>query len=184
MVVSNQKHAVGVFASRKAAEQALNELKDSGFPMEKVSIIAKDVDQGEQLANAEMTSRVGDENVNTATGVVADTLTASTWGSVLVGLSSLALPGLGVVLAAGSLGVALATSIGGVAVGAAATHNVVKALADLGIPEERARHYSDRLHQGNFMVIVDGSDEEIQRAEAVLRENNIEYWGIYDSPTA
>lgn len=184
MVVSNQKHAVGVFSSSKAAEQALNELKDSGFSMEKVSIIAKDVDQGEQLANAQVTSRVGDENVNTATGVVGDTLTAATWGSVLVGLTSLALPGLGAVLAAGSLGVALASSVGGVAVGAAATQNLVKALADLGIPEERARVYSDRLHQGNFMVVVDGSDEEIHPAEAVLRKHNIEYWGIYDSATA
>jgi hypothetical protein len=184
MVVSHQKRAVGVFARRQAAEEALNELKDSGFSMEKVSIIGKDVDQGEQLANAEMTSHIGDENVNTGTGVVADTLTASTWGSVLVGLSSLALPGLGAVLAAGSLGVALATSIGGVAVGAAATHNVVMALADLGIPEERARHYSDRLHVGNYLVIVEGTDEEIHRAEAVLRKHNIEYWGIYESPTA
>lgn len=184
MVVSNQKNAVGVFASRKAAEQALNQLKDSDFPMAKVSIIAKDVDQGEQVANTQVTSRVGDENVNTATGVVGDTLTAATWGSVLVGLTSLALPGLGAVLAAGSIGVALASSVGGVAVGAAATHNVVKALADLGIPEERARVYSDRLHQGNFMVIVEGTDEDIHRAEAVLRERNIEYWGIYDSPTA
>lgn len=98
MVVSNQKHAVGVFASRKAGEQALNELKSSGFPMEKVSIIAKDVDQGEQLANAQVTSHVGEQNVNTAIGVVGDTLTAATWGSVLVGLTSLVLPGLGAVM--------------------------------------------------------------------------------------
>ncbi|ARV59549.1 hypothetical protein BZZ01_13730 [Nostocales cyanobacterium HT-58-2] len=184
MVESNQKRAVGVFGSRKAAEQALSELKDSGFPMEKVSIIAKDVDQGEQLANAQMTSRVGNENVNTATGVVADTLTATTWGSILVGLTSLSLPSLGAVLAAGSLGVALASSIGGVAVGAAASHNLVKALANLGIPEERARHCSDRLHQGDYLVIIDGSDEEIHRAEAVLRARDIEYWGIYDTPNA
>ncbi|NMG10393.1 general stress protein [Brasilonema sp. UFV-L1] len=184
MAVSNQKRAVGVFGNRKAAEQALNELKDSGFSMEKVSIIAKNVDQGEQLANAQVTSRVGDENVSTATGVVADTLAATTWGSILVGLTSLALPSIGAVLAAGSVAVALASSVGGVAVGAAASHNLVKALADLGIPEERARHYGDRLHQGDFMVIVDGTDEEIQPAEAVLRKRNIEYWGIYESPTA
>jgi hypothetical protein len=179
MVENNQKRAVGVFSGRQSAEQALSELKASGFPMEKVSIIVKDAEQNERLGDTEMSSRVGDEDVGTATGLVADTLTSATWGTILVGLSSLALPGLGVVLAAGSLGVALATSIAGVAVGAAATNNVVKALGDIGIPEERARIYSDRLHQGNYMVIVEGADDEIQQAETILRRRNIEYWGIY-----
>ncbi|GAB1544961.1 general stress protein [Scytonema sp. NUACC21] len=184
MVVTHEKRALGVFSSRRVAEQALNELKASGFPMEKVSIIAKDVDQGEHLANAEMSSQIGQENVNTAAGVVGDTLTATTWGSVLVGLSSLALPSLGAVLAAGSLGVALASSIGGVAVGAAASHNVVNAIANLGIPEERARIYSDRIHQSELLAILEGTDEDLQTAERILKDRDIQYWGIYDSPTA
>jgi hypothetical protein len=184
MVVAHQKYAVGVFAGRRDAEQALNELKASGFPMEKVSLVAKDVEQGEQLANAQMTSHLNGENVNTATGVIGDTLTAATWGSLLVGLSSLALPGLGAVLAAGSLGVALASSIGGVAVGAAASHNLVKALADLGIPEERARVYSDRIHQSEILVLLEGTSDDLQNAEQVLKNRNIQYWGVYDSPTA
>ncbi|MUG98810.1 hypothetical protein F7734_43570 [Scytonema sp. UIC 10036] len=185
MVVTHQKRAVGVFAGRRGAEQALNELKASGFPMDRVSIVAKDVEQGEQLANAQMTSHVNGENVNTATGVIGDTLTATTWGSILVGLTSLALPGtLGAVLAAGSLGVALASNIGGVAVGAAASHNLVKALADLGIPEERARIYSDRIHQSEVLVLLEGTSNEIQNAEKILKNRDIQYWGIYDSPTA
>lgn len=101
MVVTHQKRAVGVFAGRRNAEQALIALKDSGFPMDRVSIVAKDLNRGEQLANAQMTSQVNGENVNTATGVIGDTLTGATWGSILVGLTSLALPGtLGAVLTA------------------------------------------------------------------------------------
>lgn len=184
MVVTQQKRAVGVFASRRDAEQALNELKASGLSMDKVSIIAKDVDQGEQLANAQMTSRVGEENVNTTSGVIGDALTATTWGSILVGLSSLTLPGLGAVLAAGTLGVALASSIGGVAVGAAASQNLVNALTELGIPEERARIYSDRLHQNELLVIVESSTDELQNAEKILKNRNIQYWGIYNSAVA
>jgi Heat induced stress protein YflT len=183
-MVINQNHqqrAVGVFGSPQAAHQALNQLKDTGFPMDRVSIIAKDVNQGDRIANAQMSSQIGRENVNTATGVIGDTLTAATWGSILVGLSSLALPGLGAVLAAGSLGVALASSIGGVAVGAAATNNLVNVIAQLGIPEERARVYSDRLHGGDYLVIIEGSNDEIQRAETVLKDREIEYWGVYNS---
>jgi hypothetical protein len=32
--------------------------------------------------------------------------------------------------------------------------------------------------------MFDGTDEEIQRAEDILRSNGIEYWGIYDFPQA
>ncbi|GAA6614328.1 general stress protein [Scytonema sp. NUACC26] len=184
MVVTHQKYAVGVFAGRRDAEQALNELKDSGFLMEKVSLVAKDVEQGEQLANAQMTSHIDGENVNTATGVIGDTLTAATWGSILVGLTSLALPSLGAVLAAGSLGVALASSIGGVAVGSAASHNLVKALADLGIPEERARVYSDRIHQSEILVLLEGTSDDLQKAEKILKNRDVQYWGVYNSATA
>jgi len=101
---------------------------------------------------------------------------------VLVGLSSLALPGLGAVLAAGSVGVALVASVAGVAVGAAANQNLLKALGDLGIPEERARVYSDRLQQSYYLLIVDGTEEEIHRVEPILREQGIEYWGVSNSP--
>ncbi|WP_026734060.1 general stress protein [Fischerella sp. PCC 9605] len=180
MTEKNSKSAVGVFTSSKKAEQALNELKASGFPMEKVSILAKDIDQSEQLGSVQTSDRIGNQNVDT-TGAVGDALTSATWGGVLVGLSSLALPGIGAVLAAGSAGVALLSSIAGVAVSAAATNNLVQALAALGIPEERARVYSDRLQQGDYLVILDGIDDEIHRAEGVLSQQGIQYWGVYDS---
>lgn len=44
MVVTDKKYAVGVFSSRKVAQQAIDELKASGFSMEKVSIVAKDAE--------------------------------------------------------------------------------------------------------------------------------------------
>ncbi len=180
MTSKDVTHALGVFANSQKIEQAVNALKASEFPMEKVSVIAKDVEKGESISEAQLSDHIGDQNVNT-TGVVGDTLAGATWGSVLVGLSSLALPGLGAILAAGSVGVALVSSIGSVAVGAAATQNLVKALGDLGVPEERARVYSDRLQQSYYMLILDGTKEDIERAEPILRDQGIEYWGIYNS---
>lgn len=180
MATKDVIHALGVFYNSEKAEQAVNALKGSGFPMEKVSVIAKNVEQGETISETQLSDTIGNQNVNT-TGAVGDTLAATTWGGVLVGLSTLALPGLGAVLAAGSVGVALVSNIAAVGVGAAANQNLLKALGDLGIPEERARVYSDRLQQGYYMLIVDGTKEEISRAEPILRDQNIEYWGIYDS---
>jgi DNA-binding transcriptional regulator PaaX len=75
--------------------------------------------------------------------------------------------------------VALATSVAGVAVGAAATNNLIKALADLGILEERARVYIDRLIQSDYLVIVSGTDNDIQSAQAILNKHPIQYWDVY-----
>ncbi|MGJ5634162.1 general stress protein [Nostoc sp. CALU 1950] len=180
MITKDTIRALGVFANSQQIEQAINELKTANFPMEKVSVIAKDVKQGDNLGETQVSDRIGNQDVNT-TGAVGDTLTATTWGSALLGLSSLALPGLGAVLAAGSVGIALVSSVAGVAVGAAANQNLLKALGDLGIPEERARVYSDRLQQSYYLLILEGSEEEIHRVEPILRDRGIEYWGIYDS---
>lgn len=179
MVTGAQTRAFGVFSKRETAEIALSELKNSGFPMEKVSIIAKDLAIGDRVGGAKTTDSVGEQNVNSPTAVVADLATGGTWGTLLVGLSSLALPGIGPILAAGSLGVALLTTLGGVAMGTAANANLVNSLTDLGIPEEQARVYSDRLLAGNYLLIIDGSEEEINRAQGMLSKQDIEYWGIY-----
>ncbi len=180
MTDTNQKHVVGVFSNQQATVQSLKELQASSFPMEKVSIIAKDLDQNKEFQGVQTSDHLENQSVNTTTGVVADTLTTSFWGSILVGLTSLALPGIGVVLAAGSLGVALVSSVAGIAVGSAATHNLINALTHLGIPEERARVYSDRLIQGDYLLIADGTDQEIQSVQDILSAQGIQYLGVYE----
>ncbi|GAX34988.1 general stress protein [Nodularia sp. NIES-3585] len=181
MVNKNKKYAVGVFAKHQELEQGINQLKKSDFPLEQVSIIAKDVEPDERLDEAQMSDRIGEQSVN-ATRAVGDTLMATTWGSVLIGLSSLAIPGLGTLLAAGSVGVALVASMAGVAVGTVANQNLVKALADLGIPENQASIYSDRLQQSYYLIILNGTDEEIYSAEKIFKNQGIKNWAIYDSP--
>lgn len=181
---NNQKRAVGILYKRETAEQALNELKASGFSMDKVSIIAKDAEQGDRIGGAEMSDRIGDKDVQTPTGVVADTLTGATWGSILVGFGSLAIPGIGPIIAAGSVGAALIAGVAGTGIGAAATSGLVKALTHIGIPEAEAGVYSDRLIAGNYMVILDGTDDEISQAEAILSKQGIRDWGVYSSNLA
>ncbi|BDI16740.1 hypothetical protein ANSO36C_25420 [Nostoc cf. commune SO-36] len=57
---------------------------------------------------------------------------------LLVGLGTLAIPGVGPVLAGGAVATALATTLAGGAIGAAAG-GIVGALVGLGIPEDIAR---------------------------------------------
>ena len=182
MAESNQKRAVGLFAQRERAEQALKELKASGFSMDNVSIVAKDADENSQLGGAQASDQVGNQDIETATSVVADAATTATWGTVLVGLTSLAIPGIGPLIAAGSLGAALVTNLGGLAIGTAAAGGLVNALTDIGIPEEQARHFSDRLHLGNYLLILDGTEDEISSAEGIFSNSGIQDWSVFDTP--
>jgi len=179
--LSQQKRAVGVFSSRRDAEQALSELRDAGFPMAKVSVIAKDAGSGGKLAGADMSDDVGNKaDEGAASGAVTGGVLGTLTG-LLVGLGAIAIPGIGPVMLAGATATALATTLSGGAIGAAAG-SLFGALVGLGIPEERARVYNDRLSQGGYLVIVDGTDDEIRRAGAILSNRGIQEWGIYDAP--
>lgn len=181
MAIVGRKRAVGTFPNRRAAEDALNRLRDSGFVMDRVSILAKDTDRNEQIGGAnvrdrsEMTDRGDNESQEGAgIGAVAGTVLGGI-GGLLVGLEALIIPGVGPFLAAGTI----ATTLAGAGIGAAAG-SLVGALTGLGIPEEEARAYSERVSQGDYLVIVDGTDDEINRAASILRDQGIRDWAVYD----
>lgn len=47
------KRAAGVFPDRLATESALNQLKSSGFPMDKVSVVVRHVSQADQSVRSQ-----------------------------------------------------------------------------------------------------------------------------------
>jgi uncharacterized protein (TIGR02271 family) len=177
----HNKRAVGAFPNRAQATQALHDLKKSGFSMDKVSVIAKDAGQKDGIAGAEVTKKVGNK-ADEGAGVGA--LSGGTLGGLtglLVGLGTLAIPGVGPIMLAGEVATALATTAAGTAIGAA-TGGLLGGLVGLGIPEDRAKFYNDRVAQGDYLVIVDGSQDEVRRAEAILNRGGIKNWAIYDIP--
>lgn len=184
MVVTQQKRALGIFINRQDAEDSLKAVHDSGFPTENISVVAKDLEQKtqqehEEIGNVNVSDRIGDTEVDTSDTVVGNTATLSATGFTLIGLSSLAIPGLGVVLAAGSLAVAMVSTVASTGVAAAATNKLVNALTGLNIPENQARFYSDRLQQGNYLIMVEGTEQEIRQAEEIFREHGISEWNVY-----
>ncbi|BAY34288.1 multi-sensor signal transduction histidine kinase [Nostoc carneum NIES-2107] len=185
--VRANRRAVGVFAHRRDAEAALTELRDAGFPMSRVSIIAKHKD-GDRIGGVNTSVNPGvDRNVGTGNkadeGAKAGAATGAALGGLgglLVGLGALAIPGVGPVIAGGAAATALATTVTGGAIGAAAG-GITGGLVGLGIPENRARVYSDRFNRGDYLVIVDGTESEIHQAENILRRRGIEDWAVYDA---
>lgn len=181
MQLNQTRRAVGAFPTRATAEQALAELRDSGFPMDRVSVVAKDVDRDDRLAGAEVSDRVGNKADDAAkTGALSGGALGGLTG-LLVGLGVLAIPGIGPVMLAGAGATVLATALSGTAIGTLAG-GLLGALVGLGIPEERARGYHDRVAQGEYLVMVEGTDVELDRAKAILTHRGIQDWGVYDMP--
>ena len=186
MTLINHKRAVGVFLSHQEAENALHELRDDGFVMNHVSIVAKDAN------SLDRSNRIGDtrvQDLDEATHVDEGAKTGATAGGtvggitgLLVGLGTLAIPGVGPIMLAGATATAIATTLAGGAIGAAAG-SLVGSLIGLGIPEDRAQIYHDRVVRGDYMVIVDGTEAEIRQAEMVLKGRGVRDWEVYNTPT-
>jgi hypothetical protein len=178
MAVGRIQRAVGIFANRRDAEQALIELRDAGFDMRKVSVIVKNAGANDRLGGVGVADREDDPvEGGTKAGAAAGAVTGGLIGLV-GGLSLVAFPVLG---AAAEAGIVLANTLLGGAIGAAGGA-LVGALIGWGVPEDQARYYDERVSQGDYLVVVEGTAEEILRAEAILERRGIRDWGIYDAP--
>ncbi|MEG4440920.1 histidine kinase [Microcoleus sp. AT9_B5] len=173
------KRAVGVFSTRRETEHALGELRTAGFDMNRVSVIAKDADSKGDIAGID----VHDSTDNKADeGATKGALTGGTLGGLtglLVGLGLVAIPGIGPIMLAGASATAIATTLAGTALGAAAG-SLIGALVGMGIPEEQAKVYNDRVARGDYLVLVDGSEAEVAKAETILSRGGIQHWNTYD----
>jgi hypothetical protein len=99
-------------------------------------------------------------------------------GGLLIGVSAIAVPGAGPFIAAGSLGTLLATTLAGSGIGAI-SGEIVGAFVGLGVPNQQAGVYGDRLSRGDDVIMVEGSREQLHRAEAILSTHSIQEWGVY-----
>jgi len=177
------KRAVGTFSSRTEAESALKGLRDSGFEMDKVSILAKDSSRDDQIAGVDLQDRNqinerGNTEAQEGAGIGATTGTVlGGAGGLLVGLEALLIPGVGPFLAGGTI----ATTLAGAGIGAAAG-GIVGALTGLGIPEEDAKSYNNRVSHGDYLVFIEGTAADIDRASMLLSNQGIQQWKVYDMP--
>lgn len=171
------KRATGLYYSREEAEAAVRELKDAGYDMNRISVIARDADS---IAGGPTTQDVGNKaDEGAATGAVTGGALGGLTG-LLVGLGALAIPGIGPILLAGAEATAIATTLAGAGIGAAAG-GLIGGLVGLGIPEERARIYSDRIKGGSYLVMVTGTPAEIDRAANIMHRHGVEEFDIHDA---
>lgn len=183
MDMKHEHRAVGVFPNRFETENALLEIKSSGFPMEHVSVVGRNTDTEDRVAGVAVHKNIDNKADE---GAVAGAVTGGALGGVtglLVGLGTLAIPGVGPVLLAGAAATALATTLAGTAIGAGGA-SLLGALIGLGIPDNDAQVYSDLLEQGYYLVVVDGTETEVHQVGEVLNRKGINQWQVYDVTNA
>jgi gas vesicle protein len=129
----------------------------------------------------EITERQGNESKEGAgVGATTGTLLGGV-GGFLIGVGVLAIPGVGPILAAGTEIGALGSTLAGAGVGAA-TGGIVGALIGLGIPEEKAKVYNERVKAGDYLLMVSGSDEDVEHAASIMRDRHAEELEIFEAP--
>lgn len=171
MAPTQRLRAFGVFLGSQELEGAWEELKAANFPMEQVSILAREarrteVDVPYPAQNVTDTGAVAGGAVGSAAGLIAGLGTAAT------------IPGFGPVIALGAAATALISTLTGGVIGVV-TGALVGMLTGYGIPEEQAVVYSDRIDQGSYFVMIEGSEAEVRQAEAILGRWNVQELRTY-----
>jgi hypothetical protein len=185
-----KQRGVGIFSSYETTEIALGDLKNTGFLMDRVSVVGRDINSHTEVTGSHISNRlvnVGnlDTNENKAEEAAKDGAiaggTVGIFTGLLVGLGLVAIPGVGPVMLAGAAATAIASAISGGVIGAAAG-SLAGGLVGLGMSEDRAKVYSERVANGDYLVMVEGSESDMALAESIFRNHHIHDWHIYDLP--
>ncbi|MCB0195330.1 MAG: hypothetical protein KDJ65_25505 [Anaerolineae bacterium] len=164
------KTVTGLFDDIGQAQRAVEDLVESGFSREDISLVAADPNEeyGRHFGPYGETTyeQASEAGSGAATGAVAGGILGGL-GGILLGLGALAIPGVGPVIAAGPI----AAGLVGAGVGAAAG-GLVGALIGWGIPEEEAHYYTEGVRRGGTLVAVRTPDHQVSRVADILGAYN------------
>ena len=159
--MENQFVTVGLFDTHQQAENAIKELRKSGFDMQKLSIIGKDYHTEEHVVGY----------YNTGDRVKFWGKRGAFWGGLygwLFGSAFLLIPGVGHVIVLGPLvGWIIGALEGAIVAGGLSAFGA--ALYSIGIPKDSIVKYEAAVKANKFIVIAHGTAEDIERAKNILQ---------------
>ena len=161
-----------LFRDKESAERAYDSLASRGYQSKDVNVVMSDATRkrhfsGPGAKETELGNKAAEgAGVGGAIGVTVGGIAAAI---AAVG-TSIAIPGLGLVIA-GPLAAALAGAGAGGAAG-----GIVGALIGWGIPEERVKHYEAGLKEGGILMgVKPRSDEDAKYFETQWKSNKGEH---------
>jgi hypothetical protein len=159
------KAVIAIAKSEDQAVRIVEQLKAAGFSNNDVSVLLPDRAGSRDFAHEHHTKAPE----GAATGAVVGGLAAGALGW-LVGIGSLAIPGVGPLIAAGPIMAALSGAAAGGAVG-----GLAGALVGMGIPEYEAKQYEGKVKNGNILISVHTDDsKQRQKAKEIFERAHAE----------
>lgn len=151
---------VAVFKHHHPAQDAVKKLADSGFDITKVNIVGRGCHTEEKV--------VGFYNAGDRIKFWGKygAFWGSLWGLFAGGLF-MTVPVIGPIVVLGHLGAIVLGAVEGAVLGGGLSA-LGAALASIGIPNNSVVEYEAAVKTDSFLVMVDGSVEEIERAKAIL----------------
>jgi hypothetical protein len=147
------KTVLGLFDSLRQAQNAVKDLVEAGIDRARIGVVTP------QGASAD-SSKEGKAATLTA-GAGAAAIGALGLG---MALGPVAIPGVGLIIAAGALTAGLA--------GAGIAASLPKVLRKLGVPDEQGPAYAEGVRRGGTLVTVEAlPDSDIERAVAIMKKH-------------
>jgi hypothetical protein len=160
-MAAKQTPVLGIYPDYASVEKAVDVLKEAGFRNKDISVLFPEKAGSKAFAH--------DKGTRAPEGAAAGAGTGAVLGGTLgwlVGIGTLAIPGVGPFIAAGPLMAALAGMGVGGAVG-----GITGALIGVGIPEHEAKRYEVRVKEGAILLSVHAdSSDWTKRAEKILEQ--------------
>ncbi|HEV2705614.1 MAG TPA: hypothetical protein VGV59_06790 [Pyrinomonadaceae bacterium] len=160
------KLVTGLFKTRVAAEAAVDAIIKRGYTRDDISVLMSDATKSKEFAIETRTHAADGAGIG---GAVGGTVGAVVAALVAAG-TSIALPGLGLVIAGPIVAALAGAGAGG------ATGGLVGALIGAGIPEHRAKVYDASLRSGGILIGVEAkTGEEADELEKLLNDLGAEH---------
>lgn len=174
----NQKHEndnmttergmlTGMFSDRESTENAYDTLQERGYSKDDISLIMSDKTRKTHFSDEVEETEIGTKAAEGAGKGSAIGGTVGAVAGVIAAIgTSLAIPGLGLVIAG-----PIAAGIAGAGAGGI-TGGVIGALVGSGIPEARAKLYESGIKEGNIVIgVKPRNDEDAEYLEENWRTN-------------
>lgn len=143
----------GMFSDRESTASAYDILHKRGYTKEDIYLMMSDETRKKYFANDD--TEVGSKAMEGAkTGSAIGGVVGATVGIIAAIGTSIALPGLGIIIAGPLAAGILSAGAGGV------TGGVIGALVGSGIPEERAKQYESGVKEGKIVMGVHLRNED------------------------
>jgi len=160
--MEGREHLSGLFSNRADAENAVVQLEALGVPRSDISVILRNENETAEFASATGTESGSKAGEGAGAGSVVGGTVGAVLGALAATATSVAIPGVGVLLAGPIAGALAGAGAGGLAGG------LLGALVGAGIPEETARSYETGLQQGGVVVVADVPAHLAAQARGIL----------------